>query len=69
VRERIKELLDEYGEVQLYLESGAEFEIHGEVVFDQSEIEFEDGNGEVFYIDVQNVEYVSVHRSHRSRAA
>lgn len=66
---RIRSLLDDGGEVQLYMDSGAAFELHGDVEFTDGELIFEDDDGEMFYLDAEKVEYVSVHRSHRARPA
>lgn len=65
----INNLLDEKGEVQLYMDSGAKFEIHREARISETEIYFEDEDGEEFYLDTKKVEYVSAHRSHRSSPA
>lgn len=67
--ERIRQLDEEFGEVQLYMDSGATFEIHGDAEISDGEIEFEDEDGEKFYLEVEKVEYVSAHRSHRSSPA
>ena len=66
---KINFLLKQYGEVQLYLDSGAEFEIHKDADVTDSEIVFVDENGEMWHLDPEKVEYISVHRSHRSGPA
>ena len=66
---RILSLLEDSGEVQLYMDSGAAFEIHGDAELDDGELVFEDDDGEMFYLDAEKVEYVSVHRSHRASPA
>ena len=51
------------------MDSGAAFELHGDVELVDGELIFEDDDGEMFYLDAEKVEYVSVHRSHRASPA
>lgn len=51
------------------MDSGAAFEIHGDAELVDGELVFEDDDGEMFYLDAEKVEYVSVHRSHRASPA
>ena len=67
--QRIESLLEDSGEVQLFMDSGAAFELHGDVELVDGELIFEDDDGEMFCLDVEKVEYVSVHRSHRASPA
>lgn len=67
--QRVESLLESSGEVQLFMDSGAAFELHGDVELTDGELIFEDDDGEMFYLDAEKVEYVSVHRSHRASPA
>lgn len=67
--QRVESLLESSGEVQLFMDSGAAFELHGDVELVDGELIFEDDDGEMFYLDAEKVEYVSVHRSHRASPA
>lgn len=66
---KIRDLQDSFGEVQLYMDSGATFEIHKDATVGDDYIYFEDEDGEKWYLDPEKVEYASVHRSHRSGPA
>lgn len=67
--EKLRNLQSDFGEVQLYMDSGATFEIHKDAVVADDYIFFEDEDSEKWYLDPEKVEYVSVHRSHRSGPA
>lgn len=68
--DRISSLIESgTGEVTVNMDSGATFELHGDVSFDGSEIHFEDGDGNLFYLDGEKVEYIYCHPSHRESPA
>ncbi|AGC34275.1 hypothetical protein M193_gp006 [Halorubrum tailed phage 7] len=69
MKEQITQLLDDFGEVQVYMDSGAAFEVHRDVNLGADAIDFEDPDGETFVLPYEAVEYVSAHRSHRVREA